>query len=164
MMHILEMTPTWESLRREVQPVCRERCTAVIATLGDIHMSFCWRCTKCCKGVDFHLWSVGSYVHFVPFFHGFVSSQRRFAWNSCVLEPSAEKKTSFFTIFWHCLLCGPVCPVQWQDNTQWLSIQHVCNDKTKDLSCVQDSMHAMTRQKQLRNIQHVCSDKTNTVA
>ena len=31
------------------------------------------------------------------FFHGFVSSQRRFAWNSCVLEPSDEKKTSFYS-------------------------------------------------------------------
>ena len=31
------------------------------------------------------------------FFHGFVSSQRRFAWNSCVLEPFDEKKTSFYS-------------------------------------------------------------------
>ena len=31
------------------------------------------------------------------FFHGFVSSQRRFAWNSCVLEPFDEKKTPFYS-------------------------------------------------------------------
>ena len=81
------------------------------------------------------------------FFHGFVSSQRRLAWNSYVLEPSAEKRRRFFTMFWHCLLCGPICPML-QESSAARSF----------------SMHAMTRQTQLRSIQHVCNHKTNTVA
>ena len=70
-----------------------------------------------------------------------------------------KKRRRFFTIFWHCFLCGTICPV-----LQASSAARSFWRKTTKHSCVASSMRAMTKQTQLRSIQHACNDKTNTVA
>ena len=82
------------------------------ATLGDIHMAFSWRCTKWCKGVDFNLWSVGSYVHFVPFFPWVRVFTKAFCLEFVRIGTIRRKKdVVLFIIFSHCWLFGPICQV-----------------------------------------------------
>ena len=72
--------------------------TAVIATLSDINMAFCWRCTKCCEGVEFHVWFVGSYVDFVPFFPWVRVFKKEYTMEFVRIKSLRRKKDVFFSI------------------------------------------------------------------
>ena len=72
--------------------------TAVIATLSDINMAFGWRCTKCCEGVEFHVWFVGSYVDFVPFFPWVRVFKKEYTMEFVRIKSLRRKKDVFFSI------------------------------------------------------------------
>ena len=162
--------------------------TAVIATQGDISMAFCWSCTKCCKGVDFSLWPVGSYVHFVPFF----------SW-ICVFTKALSLE---FVRYWNHppKIKTPFCDYLLALLASWANLPSASsksgrafilnkNDQTYSarrwlsrlggLVALRSSFGMYlfswfpvwsqwfqwaSSQTQLHSIQHVCDDKTNTVA
>ena len=149
-------------------------------------MAFCWRCTKCCKGVDFSLWPVGSYVHFVPFFSWVRVFTKAFClefvryWNH-----PPKKRRRFVTIFSHCWFFGLIYLVLqassaarslWPKTTKHIPADDGChvwwfgcgcevlspsdhndfNERVLKHRYIASSMCAMTTQTQLRRIQHVC--------
>ena len=149
-------------------------------------MAFCWRCTKCCKGVDFSLWPVGSYVHFVPFFSWVRVFTKAFClefvryWNH-----PPKKRRRFVTIFSHCWFFGLIYLVLqassaarslWTKTTKHIPADDGChvwwfgcgcevlspsdhndfNERVLKHRYIASSMCAMTTQTQLRRIQHVC--------